>query len=82
MPDAPDPDEVTRIERELRGYQEMEFIEYYLPSDPAGQRFVVGVDGQILNMDPEQAMTFLMGAAMVARGLARQRGLLSAWPLR
>jgi hypothetical protein len=66
--------EVQRISTELTQYAELGVIEYYLPSDPEGERYVVGTQGRILNMDPEQTMCFLAGAAAVAFRLAAGAG--------
>jgi hypothetical protein len=66
--------EVQRIRTELTQYAELGVIEYYLPTDPEGERYVVGTQGRILNMDPEQAMCFLAGAAAVTFRLAANAG--------
>lgn len=70
-------DDVTvTLERELRSLVTLGAIEYYLPSDPAGERFVVGMNGQILNMDPEQVMCFVSGALAVSSAVLSRVGAL------
>lgn len=70
-------EEVARIETELRSLQRLGAIEYYLPFDPAGEWYVIGINQQILNMDQEQVMCFLAGTSAVTRLLAREAGMVA-----
>jgi hypothetical protein len=51
-------------------------IEYYLGTIPEGEQFVVGVGGQILKMDIDQAICFVAGTSAVAKLVAARVGLM------
>jgi hypothetical protein len=71
-----DQEAINRIVKELKQFQELGVIEYYLGTVPEGEQFVVGVGGQILKMDIDQAISFLAGATAVAQMLAKREGLM------
>ncbi len=65
-----------RISHELHQYVDLGVIEYYLPSIPEGAQYVIGVRGQILKMNPDEAVCFLAGASAVATRMAKKSGLI------
>lgn len=76
MSDVTAAGDVESVERELRQYVELGFLQYYLPTIPPGERYVVGMDGRIVIMSPEETMAFLLGATMAAQGMLRHRAQL------
>jgi hypothetical protein len=71
-----DQEVISRIVKELKQLQELGVIEYYLGTIPEGEQFVVGVGGQILKMDIDQAICFLAGSSAVAQMTAKREGLI------
>ncbi len=67
--------EVESIEHGLREYVALGVLDYYLPTIPAGEWYVVGAENQIIKLSPDQAPAFLAGAGVVARFLARRAGM-------
>jgi hypothetical protein len=77
QPQPDDPPEVTdeEIYESLRGYQEAGLIEYVLPTEPLGEQWIVGCDGQILKfLTKEGIVGFLAGISACARFVARRGG--------
>jgi hypothetical protein len=69
MPSATEPTEVSNetIYEHLRGYQEAGMIEYVLPTEPLGEQWIVGHDGQILKfLTKEGIFGFLAGISVCA----------------
>jgi hypothetical protein len=71
-----DQEVISRIVKELKQLQELGVIEYYLGTIPEGEQFVVGVGGQILKMDIDQAICFVAGTSAVAKLVAARVGLM------
>ncbi len=65
-----------RISHELHQFVDLGVLEYYLPTIPEGEQYVVGIGGQILKMDQDQASCFLAGASAVATRMAKRSGLI------
>jgi hypothetical protein len=68
LPDA------AHIERELQKLQDLGVIQYYIASVPAGEAWVVGTEGQILNMTPKETACFLAGVAATTMMLVSRTG--------
>lgn len=66
---------MQKLGEDLRKLRDLGAIDYYLPSDPEGVRYVVGFQNQILNMNPDEAMYFAAGATAMAYVMARKVGL-------
>lgn len=64
------------ILNELNKLKDVGLISYVVPTDPLGESWVVGLDGQILKLTSGEAIAFLAGAHAVVRRVATQRGLL------
>lgn len=71
MPDY----DVTFIEMKLEQLMNNKAIQYYLPSNPIGERFVIGYKDQVLNFSIDEIIAFLVGADVVAVHLAERVGL-------
>jgi len=68
--------EVTdeRILADLKQYQEVGMIEYVLPTEPLGEQWIVGWNGQILKfLTKEGIVGFLTGIIACATFVGRQR---------
>lgn len=63
------------IGAELNKLSSMGVVDYYLPTIPEGEQFVVGVKGQILKMDQDQVVCFLAGVTAVSEFTARKMGI-------
>lgn len=50
-------------------------IEYIVPSTPIGERWVVGVEGRIANLDTKEAFGFLLGSTATAHWAAAHLGV-------
>jgi hypothetical protein len=77
QPQPDEPAEITdeEIYEHLREYQDVGLIEYVLPTEPLGEQWIVGADGQILKfLTKEGAVGFLAGIAACARFVARRQG--------
>jgi hypothetical protein len=75
-PDPPlDAAAIEAIAGNLRQYSEMGVIDYYLPTIPEGEEFVVGLKGQILKLDQDNVVAFLAGCTAVAEFSARRLGM-------
>lgn len=61
---------------ELQKLSDGGVIEYYLPTDPIGEQFVVGVKGQIIKLDQETVWIFLAGVTATAEFAARKAGIV------
>lgn len=75
--------EVTdeRIYADLKSYQEAGLIEYVLPTEPLGEQWIVGWNGQILKfLTKEGIVGFLTGIQVCATFVASKRGWPPAWP--
>lgn len=69
-----DPDTVLT---QLQRYADVGFIEYVVPTIPAGEEWVVGLpDLGLVKLSHGDAVAFVMGAETVVRTLAKQQGLL------
>jgi hypothetical protein len=67
--------QVSDVAAELNKLVGFGAIEYYLPTIPEGEQFIIGLKGRILKMDIEQAICFLAGTTAVAELLAKRAGL-------
>ena len=70
------PQEVTdeRIYEDLKQYQDFGMIEYVLPTEPLGEQWIVGWNGQILKfISKEGIVGFLAGIQVCAGFVAKQR---------
>jgi hypothetical protein len=75
-PDPPlDAAAIEAIAGNLRQYSDMGVIDYYLPTIPEGEEFVVGLKGQILKLDQDNVVAFLAGCTAVAEFSARRLGM-------
>lgn len=52
------PDELLAL---FQSMQNDGLIDYVLPTDPLGERWVVGMGGDLLNLSPGEAVAFLIG---------------------
>ncbi len=71
-----EPQEVTdeRIYEDLKGYQDAGMIDYVLPTEPLGERWIVGWNGQILKFTTKESIVgFLVGIQVCASFVARKR---------
>lgn len=66
---------IEAIAGNLRQYSDMGVIDYYLPTIPEGEEFVVGLKGQILKLDQDNVVAFLAGCTAVAEFSARRLGM-------
>jgi hypothetical protein len=58
----------------LKEYSDAGMIEYVLPTDPIGEQWIVGADGQILKfVSKEGIVGFLAGISTCARFVAKVR---------
>lgn len=69
-------DDIAMIAKELRAYADAGVIEYYLPTIPEGQEYIVGVRRQIVKMSPAQVPAFLAGVAAALDFAARRLGIM------
>ena len=70
------PPEVTdeRIYADLKAYSDAGMIQYVLPTDPLGEQWIVGWNGQILKFTTKEAIVgFLTGIQVAAMFVARMR---------
>jgi len=71
-----DPPEVTdeRIYEDLKAYQDGGLIEYVLPTEPLGEQWIVGWNGQILKFVTKEGIVgFLTGIQVCAMFVAKRR---------
>lgn len=71
-----DEDEAKLIQRELQKLSDLDVIDYFLPTDPLGEGWVIGYQGAILKFDTAQVRAYLLGVAAVTRRVATKAGLL------
>ena len=63
-----------RIYEDLKAYQEGGLIEYVLPTEPLGEQWIVGWNGQILKfVSKEGVVGFLAGLQVCAMFVAKMR---------
>lgn len=70
------PPEVTdeRIYDDLKAYQDAGMLEYVLPTEPLGEQWIVGWNGQILKFVTKEGIVgFLTGIQVCAMFVAKQR---------
>ncbi len=70
------PPEVTdeRIYEDLKAYQEAGMLEYVLPTQPLGEQWIVGWNGQILKFVTKEGIVgFLTGIQVCATFAAKLR---------
>lgn len=70
------PPEVSdeRIYEDLKAYQEGGLIDYVLPTEPLGEQWIVGWNGQILKfVSKEGIVGFLTGIQVCTAFVAKQR---------
>jgi hypothetical protein len=70
------PPEVTneKIYEDLKAYDDAGLIEYVLPTEPLGEQWIVGWDGQILKFVTKEGIVgFLTGIQVCAAFIAKQR---------
>lgn len=70
------PPEVTdeRIYEDLKAYQDAGMLEYVLPTEPLGEQWIVGWNGQILKFVTKEGIVgFLTGIQVCAMFVAKQR---------
>ena len=71
-----DPPEVTdeRIYEDLKSFQDGGLIEYVLPTEPLGEQWIVGWNGQILKFVTKEGIVgFLTGIQVCAMFVAKRR---------
>lgn len=76
MNSTAEPTEVSdeRIYEDLKQYQDMKMIEYVLPTEPLGEQWVVGWNGQILKFVTKEGIVgFLTGIQVCATFVGKQR---------
>lgn len=72
-----EPDEITdeTIYQHLKEYQEAGMIEYVLPTEPLGEQWIIGHNGQILKfLTKEGIVGFLAGTSVCATYVGRLKG--------
>lgn len=72
-------DELTdeQILQQFKDYESVGFIEYVLPTNPLGEEWILGIDGQICKLIGKgDATIFIAGAGMVLKTIARKKGLI------
>jgi hypothetical protein len=70
------PPEVTneKIYEDLKAYDDAGLIEYVLPTEPLGEQWIVGWDGQILKFVTKEGIVgFLTGIQVCAAFVAKRR---------
>jgi hypothetical protein len=80
---ANEPQEVTdeRIYEDLKGYQDFGMIEYVLPTEPLGEQWIVGWNGQILKfLTKEGIVGFLAGIQVCATFVSKREPWPARWP--
>ena len=80
---ASEPQEVTdeRIYEDLKAYRDFGMIEYVLPTEPLGEQWIVGWNGQVLKfVSKEGVVGFLAGIQVCATFVASKRGWPASWP--
>ena len=73
--EPPPNDMIQAAHAELQKLSDQGVIEYYLPTIPVGEEFVVGVKGQIIKLDQETVWMFLAGVTATAEFAARRAGI-------
>jgi hypothetical protein len=73
--EPPPDDMIQAADAELQKLSDGGVIEYYLPTIPVGEEFVVGVKGQIIKLDVETVWMFLAGVTATAEFAARRAGI-------
>lgn len=64
-----------QIYDDLKGYSDGGLIDYVLATEPLGEQWVIGWEGQILKfLTKEGVLGFLLGIQVCAQFVARQRG--------
>ena len=69
------PQEVSneKIYEDLKAYQDADLIEYVLPTEPLGEQWIIGCDGQILKFTTKEGIVgFLAGISVCATFVGRQ----------
>lgn len=74
--EPPGDDMIRAADTELQKLSDGGVIEYYLPTDPIGEQFVVGVKSQIIKLDQETVWMFLAGVTATAEFAARKAGIV------
>jgi hypothetical protein len=77
------PPEVTdeRIYEDLKQYQDFGMIEYVLPTEPLGEQWIVGWNGQILKFTSKEGVVgFLTGIQVCATFVGNRRPWPASWP--
>jgi hypothetical protein len=73
------PSESETIYAELQKLVASDTIEYVVPTNPLGEQWVIGIDGEIVKLIGDvQAKAFLIGIGAAARRFARAQGLLGS----
>ena len=78
-----EPQEVTdeRIYEDLKAYQDFGMIEYVLPTEPLGEQWIVGWNGQILKFVTKEGIVgFLAGIQVCATFVGQRRPWPPSWP--
>lgn len=64
------------VHSELLLLQECDALTFVLPSDPLGERWVLGLPGdQMVTFNGEEARAFLLGSGVIATAIAEKVGL-------
>jgi hypothetical protein len=74
------PAEYTRIYRDLKVYADGGLIEYVLPTDPMGERWIVGWHGEILKFTTDEGIVGFMLGIQVAAGFAAKQRIMGRNP--
>ena len=71
MPETTEPPEVTdeRIYDDLKAYADAGMIDYVLPTDPIGEQWIVGWNGQILKFVTKEGIVGFLTGIQVADGV-------------
>lgn len=65
---------IQKIAGDLRKLRDLGAIDYYLPRIREGERYVVGFNNHIFNMNTKETMYFVVGTTAMAYAMARKMG--------
>lgn len=63
------------VQAELDTLVDLGVLEYVIPTVPVGERWVLGLRGEIQNLDGTQVRCFLLGAHAVTWRMCEQQGI-------
>lgn len=64
---------VADMSDQLNQLSELGVIQYYLPSIPEGEEYVIGVQGEIIKLNSETVLIFLAGVTATSHWTAQHR---------